>query len=258
MFWPFCVPFFEICPTKLPPDTHRCAAQSIGLIAKILFWLLLLILQIVLLVPTNYTIWLSSNVTSKSMGTGTYVRFIGIIVTQMFGLGPIFIAEFIGLFHQPISRTLVYAIAILWPLSHIVNSLLLGARLGPLLFDGEQLRAACLLRCPALAAIFKSSRFSGTTSGTSFEDSFETNRAASNTRKSSTKKEKNAAAGGSSTKVAPLVNKAGPASSKASAFGLRVGKKGALEPISRDSPAPSKSENKSAVESCLVVVVSPR
>jgi hypothetical protein len=63
------------------------------------------------------------------IGSGTYIRFIGIVVTQVMALAPLFVIEFLVYCRRPVPHSLIIASAITLPLAHMIDAALVGNKI---------------------------------------------------------------------------------------------------------------------------------
>lgn len=107
-----------------------CSMDSIGLVAKHIWFYLCVFLQATMIVGIVGVLWMSSKRSgrSNSLNRGTYLRFIGIILSQVIGFVPLYLAELLALSRQPIPDYLIYWYTIGFPLGHVIDTVVISAK----------------------------------------------------------------------------------------------------------------------------------
>jgi len=147
LFWCFTLFFtFLVSFGSVTNAVGWCTVDSIALLVKQIVWYVIIILQALMVIPTNYRIYKSSLRSTRAVSKGTYVRFVGIVITQVLGLFPVLQIEYYGITRTPVPTSLYWLILVGFPLAHMLDGLLLSIKFIPELVKLSSTLSACVQR----------------------------------------------------------------------------------------------------------------
>jgi hypothetical protein len=105
-----------------------CVLDSSGLLGKHIFYYLCIMLQISMIIPIITLLYQSSQRSKTQMTYGAYLRFCGILVSQIIGFTPLFVTELLSMARLKVPIDLVRWFAIGYPLGHLIDGLVIGSK----------------------------------------------------------------------------------------------------------------------------------
>lgn len=106
-----------------------CFSDTDLVLVRAALWWLGIIFQSLLIIPIALTIWQTSRAASgKTVGFGTYFRFVTIILPQLLSRGPVHLLELHSRSRVPPSNTLQWIIIVGLPLAQMVDTIMLGGK----------------------------------------------------------------------------------------------------------------------------------
>lgn len=107
-----------------------CSIDSLGLVAKHIWFYLNLILQATMIVGIMVVLYRSTLRAGRSnnLNKGTFLRFIGILTSQMVGFLPLYLAELLAFSRQPIPDYLIYWYAIGFPFGQLIATIVISVQ----------------------------------------------------------------------------------------------------------------------------------
>lgn len=149
LFW--CVTLGVTFYTVSYGDQHNyvgwCIADSHSVIMKILAWFLFMVLQIIMIIPTQMVYYQNKKASTEkksNVGNGTFLRYVVVMVTQVVGLFPMLSIEFMGLTRRAIPDALHWIVVLFMPVCHFVNFLFITMRIWPKFFTAMNMPNPCV------------------------------------------------------------------------------------------------------------------